>query len=160
MVKKNDSSIYTPPTAHMEENGAASDLLKRNLRFGIVTWWITMPIFFVLSVVSESWLPEPLQTFLKAEYEKDIDVWEILMFIIALIVLAGLIISSIALYYFKRWGAYGFFVLYLFSYLLVPLLEPTVEHQIMNFADLEIIAIGFILGVLFSSNGRCFQGEA
>ena len=60
----NDSEdVYAAPKARLEERVGHSEPLRRLLRFGVVGWWITLPLGMAIDFLAEELLPEDLAGF-------------------------------------------------------------------------------------------------
>lgn len=125
---------------------------KKVLRLAIVTKWLLVIFYIGTFSWFEKKLPEVLQEYLRWEMEQSLTNFEWMVSIVTLILLISLFVSSIGLFFFRRWAKRLFIVssvvLLLPSFFLGPLVDHAVSYSIDNLVS---VILGFILAILFLS---------
>jgi hypothetical protein len=127
--------------------------LRTTLRASILLQWLLFPIALYLHFTLEKYLPSQLQLWLQCQAQADITSSDLLMIFGGLLLIPGLILGSIGVYKFKRWGA----ITYLFSVasfmLLLLLGGPIVEHAITySIYDLSSLVGGATITLIFATS--------
>jgi hypothetical protein len=146
--------LFTFPDRHTryEESETRAMPSKGFLRTLIVTEICLGVLSIVVSLLTESSLPESLRTYVEAEAEADITARHIAMLATAIPLIILLLVSSIGLFFF--WGPAR--ILYLITIvgglLLTPFFGPYVDAGWgAAFEDAAIIVSGVILALIYFS---------
>ena len=124
--------------------------MRKVLRIALVAEWILVAVTLTLSAVLERFLPAPLQEYLKAQSQLDLQASDILIFLGLGIFLVGFLTSSIALFAGKRWARWLYLGAEVLGCALVLFLGPTVMHPIATACENAASTFsGLILGLAF-----------
>jgi hypothetical protein len=118
------------------------------LRIAIVAQWLLYVLAAVASTFEETNLPEPLLTYLTAEYYKDVSIsmW------IGMAMLVAFAIASIGVFRLKSWGRNLYVALFSLGAVLFVFLAPTIETAIGgNLSYLASASCGLVIGLLYYS---------
>lgn len=123
------------------------------LRIFVVLEWVAIAGGIVLSILLEPRLPEPLRDWLAAEVEREVDLSEIVLLILAIPMLLGALIGSIGLLFLKRWAAWLYLISLIIGFLIFPFMGPTVEHGMADvFLEVASVISGMIIALAFFSD--------
>ena len=142
-------NLYAGPGAIVEDAPDPADPLRKALRFGIVVWWISLPFSIMLATVSDSLSPEELQGYVEAQMLAESSATSLFWLAFVLLFLLGSVVGSLGLYFAKPWGAWLFFSAQALSYTVPPFGGPYIEHGIGTLGDIEVIIVGYIIGVVY-----------
>jgi len=107
----------------------------------------------VVSLLTESALPEPLRAFLKAESEAEVTVREMIMFAAAIPLLILLLVSSIGLFFFWRPARILYLITSVAGLLVTPFFGPYVDAGWgTTFDEAATIVSGVILALIYFSS--------
>ena len=106
----------------------------------------------VLELCFQSFLPQPLQDYLRAESEADLTTSDIAAVLVAIPLLIATIVSIIGLYLWKPWSRHLFLGVWILSVLLAPFVGPYVYSGIgYALYDLSSMLSGLLLGIAYFS---------
>ena len=98
-------------------------------------------------------LPEQLQYWLIYEAEKELDLFEIFLLLLAFPNLVLTLVGSVGLFFRKKWGAWLYLGCTAFTYCLMPFYGPTVEHALVTtIYDIVLTIAGVIIGMILFTN--------
>jgi hypothetical protein len=127
--------------------------LRTTLRASILLQWLLFPIALYLHFTLEKYLPSQLQSWLQYQAQADITSSDLLMIFGLLLLIPGLILGSIGVYKFKRWGAITYLFSVALSMLLLLLSGPIVEHAITySIYDLSSLVGGATITLIFATS--------
>lgn len=110
-------------------------------------------IYLVVTFVLESRLPELLQEHLASQPESEPSSANSVALVGGIPIVLLYFIAVIGLLCGKSWSKNLYAIVAASSYLLAPLLGPTVEHAVSStFYDLSTLTIGAVLALLFFTN--------
>ena len=123
--------------------------MRKVLRVAIVAEWIlvasTLSTLFL-----ERFLPAPLQEYVKAQSETDLQAFDILVLLALGIFFIGFLTSSIGLFAGKKWARGVYLAAEILGSALALFLGPTVMHPIATVCENGASTVsGLILGLAF-----------
>ena len=125
---------------------------KGFLRILVVAEIVLGIISIVVSLLTESSLPEPLRAFLDAESEAEITGREMILLAAAIPLIILLIVSSIGLFLFWRPARILYLITIVTGLLLTPFFGPYVDAGWgTTFQEAAIIVSGIILTLIYFS---------
>jgi hypothetical protein len=109
-------------------------------------------ISIVVSLVTESSLPEPLRAFLEVDSEADVTAQEMVLLAVAIPLIGLLLVSSIGLFFFWRPARILYLITMIVGLLLTPFFGPYVDAGWGTmFEDAAVIISGVILALVYFS---------
>jgi hypothetical protein len=124
--------------------------LRTTLRASILLQWLLFPIALYLHFTLEKYLPSQLQSWLQYQAKADITSSDLLMIFGLLLLIPGLILGSVGVYEFKRWGAITYLFSVALSLLLLLFSGPIVEHAIIYIVyELSSLVEGVTITLIF-----------
>jgi len=106
----------------------------------------------VVSMVTESTLPEPLRAYLEAEVEADITTWDLVMLATGIPLLILLIVSSVGLFFFWRPARVLYSITMAAGLVMTPFFGPYVDSGWGTMFDQAAIVVsGAILALIYFS---------
>ena len=131
-------------THDMPSRGFLRSLIIAEIGLGVIG--------VVVSLLTESLLPEPLRAFVEAEAEADISTREIVMLATAIPGIILFVVSSIGLYFFWRPARTLYVITIVFGLLWTPFFGPYVDAGWGTvFEEATIIISGIILALIYFS---------
>lgn len=135
---------------------------KQKFRLFLVINWLLVLAYIVVSITTESLLPPEIQSYLDAQLNTPITLFEIVLLIIGVVYFIFCIVLSVGLFLFKKWAKAILLpssVLSLLLFLLVFNTKPVIETGWASFiGDILSLFEGIILAlVYFSPISRMFE---
>ncbi|GMU20107.1 MAG: hypothetical protein AMXMBFR13_02070 [Phycisphaerae bacterium] len=131
-------------TRAMPTKGLLRTLIVAEIGIGIIS--------IVVSLFTESMLPEPLRAFLEAESEAEITAREMVMIAAAIPLIILLLVSSIGLFFFWRPARILYLLTVVLGLAMTPLLGPYVDSGwATTFEEIAVIISGVILALVYYS---------
>lgn len=125
---------------------------KAFLRTLIVAEIALLIIGLVVSLLTESSLPEPLRAFLDAEAKAEMTAKEMMMFAATIPLLILLLVSSVGLFFFWRPARSLYLIATVAGLLLAPFFGPYVDAGWATaFDEAAILVSGVILALIYFS---------
>lgn len=123
---------------------------KAALRLSIVAEWLLVVLSIVLSELLADRLPQQLRDYLEWEVSRELTSWEGVLLILALLGLGLVLVASVALFRFRRWGLWLYLAASVALYALSPFTGPVVSHPLSAIVDdLSSAASGLVVGIAF-----------
>lgn len=133
----------------MPTKGLLRTLIIAEIGIGIVS--------IVVSLITESMLPEPLRAFLEAESEAEITARELVMVTAAIPLIILLLMSSIGLFFFWRPARTLYLITVVLGLAMTPFFGPYVDAGWgTTFEEVAVIISGVILALVYFSPLRDF----
>lgn len=114
--------------------------------------WLLIVVGVIAGLYEERYLPEMLRTYVNAEDSKALSSFEIVAMSSGVILLLGLIISSIGVYRLKQWGRNMYIACAVLGTALILFMGPSVTPPLQGtFEFLANAAEGFTIALLYLS---------
>jgi len=123
---------------------------RKALRIAIAAEWALVAAGLTLAIALERFLPAPLQDFLKAESERDLQTPEILVLIGLGVFFVAFLVSSIGLFALKGWARWLYLGAEVLGCVMMMFAGPSVGHAVSSAFESAATAVsGLILGIAF-----------
>ena len=126
---------------------------KRLLRAAVGFYWVALFAAIRLPLTLRHFLPDPLIAYLASEEKRPDAHGNVAIFLVLLVTLIGLIVSSIGLMLLRRWARWTYLASVALACGLMAFLGPVVLHAFAQSSLMVSMNLsGFVIGISFFSN--------